>query len=310
MKANKLLVLLAALSLGLSACNKSGDEKDSKDGPTTESAEPGESGEQPTESGEHPTESEGQPEEDDFLYPYLDEGTSTGFPLEKLQLFLETYDMDLQVPAIGADTIEWSWYSYSNNGQYPVFELDAKDEGTIGTDSLEDIFCEALKDLYEIDSTDYDSSGYRVLDADDEAIMQWYTYEQSFHFWIYGPDYNYPPTDEFPYEIMQKIYNHYYGLKPEFPLPVSENEWYYGIEREYQSYYGYAYTLDDGEIGVNSIEDVYKGVLEEDGWQIDDALYDDDGYYAYKAEICIQFFSWDGEFYFYISPAPEESTLA
>ena len=93
------------------------------------------------------------------------------------------------------------------------------------------------------------------------------------------------PTTEFPYEIMRKIHKHYFGYKPEFPLPVGGDEWYYGVERDDQSYYGYAYTLDNGEIGVNSIEDVYKAVLEEDGWQIDDTLYDDDGYYAYSFKV-------------------------
>ena len=309
MKINKLLVLLAALSLGLSACNKSGDEKESKDDPATESAEPGESGEQPTESESQPVDSESQPggdesepeEEYDFVYPFLEEGTKTGFPVEELQTFLTTYHMDIELPSFGADDLSWEWHSYLLNGSTPAFELDANDEGTIGTDSLEDVLLALLTEAgFEVDSSDYDNSGYKIVYDNNDTMIHWYTYNGAFCFWLYAEEFINEPTTEFPYEILQKIHNHYFGYKPEFPLPVGGDEWYYGVERDDQSYYGYAYTLDNGEIGVNSIEDVYKVALEENGWHIDATQYDEDGYYASKDNVLIQFFTWDGEFDFYL----------
>lgn len=295
MKVNKLLVLLATLSLGLSACNEGGDKKESKDEPTTESAEPGESGEQP--GGDE----SGPEEEDDFVYPFLEEGTKTGFPAAELQTFLTTYHMYIELPPFGADDLSWEWHSYLLNGSTPAFELDAQDEGTIGTNSLEDVLLALLTEAeFEVDSSDYDKSGYKIVYDNNDTMMLWYTYNGAFHFWLYAEEFINEPTTEFPYEIIRKIHNHYFGYKPEFPLPVGGDEWYYGVERDDQSYYGYAYTLDNGEIGVNSIEDVYKAALEEDGWNIDATKYDEDGYYASKDNVLIQFFTWDGEFDFYL----------
>lgn len=97
------------------------------------------------------------------------------------------------------------------------------------------------------------------------------------------------------------------GIKVSIPSPVSTGDWEYESD-EYTdedgtfNYFG-AYVEDNGTIGKNSIEDTYKAQLEKAEYIVDEDYYEDYGYYAYideEAEWEINFYTYDGEFIFFV----------
>ena len=57
-------------------------------------------------------------------------------------------------------------------------------------------------------------------------------------------------------------------------------------------------AIDDGEPGVNAIEDSYVEAYFNNAWYIDDSAYEKSGYYVEDAQgkVCIQFYSYNGLF--------------
>ena len=65
-------------------------------------------------------------------------------------------------------------------------------------------------------------------------------------------------------------------------------------EKQFQQAQSYFSILSSFQsiIGV-ALEDLYKELLESEGWEIDDSKYDIKGYFATKHWVTIQFFSWE-----------------
>ena len=91
---------------------------------------------------------------------------------------------------------------------------------------------------------------------------------------------------------------------PETPiLDLEEPGWKYTnvfyteeqIWRLFTSYPDPNSPDNEGATGV-ALEDLYKELLESEGWEIDSSRYDVKGYFATKQWVTIQFFSWENLF--------------
>ena len=291
MKLNKLLVLAAAFVLGLSACNGPQNGKDDDESKAeSESSEVA------------PSESESESESEDEGYtPYSDSGTTEGFPTEAVETFINNYGLAYEIPAVANDQT-WGYEASFSMGT-PQLVLWTEDTGEPGVDAIEDEFKTLLEEAgLEVDDSLYDYYGYIVWNENDEMDIVFYTYNYEFDLYIYGPTKTY---DLFPSDMLND-YLASLGSEVEVPAPVSENVWVaYVVEDDTDSYFyagtddeGAPYIDDDDDFheGVNAIEDAYKATLEAAGWEVDDTYYDDDGYYAYKDDVEICFYSWNGSF--------------
>ena len=257
MKLNKLLITGTAFVLGLSACNGAGSK-----------VKP--------------------------LSVYEVEGTSIGFPTQVVNDFLAATNASYTIPALGDDTLVWE-YSAGPDLYYccNTLCLATVDNGTPGTDALEDAYCVVLAQAnIAVDDSQYDLSGYCVLDENDEVLFNFYSYDGYFilNAYVYGE-----PSEEFPTDYLNSFLK-LLKVKANVPAPVSENDWFYIAS----NVTFYAYTVDNGTPGTNAIEDSYKATLANAGWEIDDTYYEDEGYYATKGELEICFYSYDGYFEIYI----------
>ena len=302
MKFNKLFILLAALTLGLSACNKGGKEEGPSTPDSGESQPAGDESEPVGEDSELMGD-ESEPEEQDIVWPLFGEGTVTGFPSSEIEEFLSYYGDQYEVPAIGAEDVEWSYSIYVSGG-YPAIYLYAVDNGEIGVDSYEDVLLGLLTEAgVTVDDSYYDDSGYVVWGPSNEVQMMFYSINGVFTLYAFSDVQLecFGTAAEMPREVIEKFYAHYFNMEVEgLVLPESAEDWSFGVDYDIDGYYFYGITADEGELGVDAIEDVYKVALTEAGWEVDDSQYDSDGYYARKDGATILFYSWEGEFDIYL----------
>ena len=116
-----------------------------------------------------------------------------------------------------------------------------------------------------------------------------------------------PTYDEFPAEDIQALLEEVLGDSAPVIPTYDGDEYYLYIDEEEGEVYSFYETLDD----ALDIESDYYDTLSEEGWLIDESVYDEDGYYAYKDGVALNFFAWEDEdgpyfyIYFYFDDAPE-----
>ena len=109
-----------------------------------------------------------------------------------------------------------------------------------------------------------------------------------------------PSNTTFPVAALQSFLTSE-GYTTTVPSPVSNGDWEYFTEDDQDFGYSFiAYVEDNGTIGTNSLEDTYKALLLQNSWEVDDTYYDSDGYYAWKGDVALLFYTYDGEFDLYV----------
>ena len=293
MKLNKLLFVSVAMLLGLSACQK---------GPNKDSGHSYDGSDESSESEPIPG-----PEPEKSLF-YFDEGISDGFPIAAIDEFLEYYEANFDVIPLESDQ-DWGYQVGLTQYCSPVISVYTDDSNPNSDNKyIEDLYKELLEEEeIEVDDSDYASSGYVVWGEDDEFMYNFYTEDDLFILFIYGSAFM---SEEIYQDILDYFFYNAFLLEDiEIPLPESENTWDYytyfegsdsclkmGCEEENTP------NNENPEPTGNSMEDVYKAQLEDEGWTIDDSNYELTGYWAYSNELPfeIQFFSWNEYFYFNI----------
>ena len=83
------------------------------------------------------------------------------------------------IPAFAAT--EYKIYGVDDYGDYAIV---ARDQGTIGTDAIEDLYKAALETAgWTVDDTDYDSYGYIATSPSGDITVDFYTENYIFYFW-------------------------------------------------------------------------------------------------------------------------------
>lgn len=302
MKFNKLLILATAFVLGLNACNSS-KKTNHSDSDSFDS----ESGINESESGnesESASDSEEEPGED--IAPYYVNGTSDGFPTSVIEAYQEHYRrVRLIIPYLEDQT--WKYEAYITTDNYAYLDLTIADPGTPGTDAYEDLFTQYILSLgVDVYAWEYDTRGYVVSDTNywDDSFS-FITQNGVFTIRFFGPQIKQQTFDSFPSDYVRD-YLSMIKSEANIPSPVSQHPWKASIYKIGNRHYFKASTIDEnapyvGHKGKNSIEDAYKKVLSDDNWSIDSSDYDNNGYYANKGKIELNFWSWDGYFFLWIN---------
>ena len=290
MKANKLLILIAALSMCLAGCNRakqdtSGDASSESSSKTTSS-----------ESEEPPFPEPGNP-----LTP---PSGDAGFPSNAVNAFLEENTItDYPVPVI-ADDQAWCYKKYTYFPILKIWTLDNED-GVSYEDQYYGLFEMAE---VSVTSTYYDTLGYAVMTSSGMPKVVFKTVDEYFVIYISAPEYDERNTEDGEFPTAQLIeYMDLMNIANVPSIPVLELE---DPSWQYQNHF-YAdrhrtwrlFTCcpdynspNSSEPSGPALEDLYKELLEEDGWEIDATDYDTYGYYATKGWVEITFFSWDNLF--------------
>ena len=263
MKIKFLLPLLLLSSLTLGGCN-------SPKGDGGKSSEGGQSGE--TSEGEG---SGSTTEEKDELNPYADypevEGETDAFPEEAFNNFLDYFGYEIELPVPGGTNYLFEQTMYNGYANFYAF---CEDEGTIGTDSIEDTYKAALETAgFTVDDTQYDAVGYVVLDERYEDFeLVFYNVEDEdgnyFYFDCYGPSVA-PKCKGFPAQVVLE-YLQAAGLNiaaDGLVLPNLDDEriWtYYEAQGWFSSY------LDLQAEGTEAEVNAYVALAEAAGWVVDD----------------------------------------
>ena len=252
-------------------------------------------------------------EEDTFnLSVYRSEsGFSLEFPTYALVHFAQKNFYDLEEEDVIAPVSEdsWMWYlEYDENPGHKLINIVTTDDDTkIGTDAIEDTFKAALEEAgWVIDASDYDYTGYHAISGNVELVF--FTWNNYFRVILYTQPERETSTNAFDMtyleEFLEKV-----GLTENIPEPIAPKEsavWtlaydgVYGVDGNLPAFY--ATIEDEGNPGEDAIEDTFKAALLEEEWVIDDSNYDWDGYYAYKGDTEIFFYSWEGYFHLTIYP--------
>ena len=289
MKANKLLILIAALSMCLAGCNRAKQDT---------------SGDASSESSSKTTSSESEEPEDEPPESPLTPPTGLpGFPTGVVNAFLEQYTItDYPVPAI-ADDQAWGYKEYTTFPILKIWTLD-NDDGV----SYEEQY-RGLYEMAEVDVTDvcYETIGYGVFTSSGMPKVVFKAIDDYFVIYICAPEFDDRETEDGWYPNAQL--NEYMDLMnvseaPTTPiLDLDEPGWkyqnhYYSEHKTWRLFTCYPdyNSPDNSETTGPALEDLYKELLEEDGWEIDATNYDTYGYYATKGWVEIQFFSWDNLF--------------
>ena len=310
MKANKLLILLAVLSMCVTGCNqkrnKSSSDFPSKSITPIDSFEPINSSKSEISSEELLSSSEPFVSSSSEIasssnpYPHKD-----GFPSVVLNAFLTNNDLTdtfyYFIPEI-ADDQEWSYCMYSN---FPILKLWTKDNtsGVSYEEQYYNIFVDAGK---SITNRHYSTIGYCFV-KDLSPTVAFKSVDGYFYIWVSAPAWDVKDTldGEYPlFELAENFDLMNYGSLPSFPiLELEEPAWryqnFFDANKGVWKLFAGCDDLnspDNTERTGTSLEDLYKELLESNGWTIDAHLYDNEGYFASKDTLEIQFFSWDNSF--------------
>ena len=122
------------------------------------------------------------------------------------------------------------------------------------------------------------------------------------------------PQTSFPADAFRKFLDERF-IPVEIPSPVATGEWYVGPvhedDGEGEWLLAEVEVPNQGEIGVDSMEDIYRTRLQADGWIVDvyddpDVPGDDYGYVAVKEDVRLRFYS---SFYIYEDTPHSEFTI-
>ena len=284
MKIKNLLLLTLAAPLLLGGCN------------TEVTPTPSGEGEDPSGEPSGDPSGEGEKTEDKSL---VDEGQTNGFPIDKVNEFLTNYDLDFEILPIGDETIEWTYVMNVDMGGYAYMDVTCYDDASLEADYYNLLLTAG------VDVTDdyYESYGYLVMTLDMEIEYCFSTVEGLFTLSIYGPYLSYEErgyyhSTTFPSNAIT-IYLKGLGFNISFPSLDKTADYYY---KAWDSYFELA-AEDKGRVGTNSLEDLLKKALEDNGWTVDDSYYEDEGYYAYYQELDLElmFYTFEEEFNLFVS---------
>ena len=227
------------------------------------------------------------------------------FPADALAEFLDDQAILMSIPSpVGYK--EWQSSTSIDDEKMPMFSASTTDEGTVGVDSIKDTY-------YALLSTDTSwsivaqASSYVAIK--DNIKIEFTSAANKFNFYVHVLDLDPNSSVNFPLaQLTEFLQGEGTNLVP--PAPNSEHRWHYetGTDANIGNYF-YIVTDDkEGTPGVNAIEDVYKNTLDIAEWDIDDSSYSQDGYFATKEDVKINFYTAEAHFAFiaYKYEAPEQ----
>lgn len=226
------------------------------------------------------------------------------FPADALAEFLDNQSILMSIPSpVGYE--EWQNSTSIDDEKMPMFSATTNDEGTVGVDSIKDTY-------YALLSTD---SSWSVIAQDGAYLaikenikIQFNTAAKKFSFNVHVLDLDPSSSVNFPLtQLTEFLQGEGTDVVP--PAPNSEHRWHYeiGVDAELGNYF-YTVTDDQGTTpGTNAIEDVYKDALGVALWDIDETSYSQNGYYATKGDVKINFYTAENHFVFiaYTYEVPE-----
>ncbi|MBR0294925.1 MAG: hypothetical protein IJQ67_03340 [Bacilli bacterium] len=275
MKFNKLLILASSMLLALSACNAkpSGKSEESKESftscevseestPVEESVPVEESSEDTPVSEESLPSEESVPAEESDLTPVSEEESESAEGSEEEPSSEEAPKSEEESEEHHEDESE---EDPTHEESHPA---DASEEESI------------------IEESSVEESLPELLSEEGEEVP---LYE------------NEGESENFPSDVVAEFID-FYGLSYEVPAIESGNPWTY--EAGEDTTYGYAImfldTIDEGEIGVDSLEDQYLTVLGNLGIEVIDEYYDYFGYMVTDEDTGDTFYFYTNEGYFTI----------
>ena len=284
MKFNKLLILASSMLLTLSACNAKPSDKseESKDSITSsevsEDSTPSSSIEEsmPVDesSEEAPVSEESVPAEESVEESVPAEESSEEAPEESIPGEISVEDVSEEAPVSEEVLSEEASEGHYEGGS----EEDPTHEESHPADVSEE---ESI-----IEESSVEESLPELLSEEGEEVP---LYE------------NEGESENFPSDVVAEFID-FYGLSYEVPAIESGNPWTY--EAGEDTIYGYAImfldTVDEGEIGVDSLEDQYLTVLGNLGIEVIDEYYDYFGYMVTDEDTGDTFYFYTNEGYFTI----------
>ena len=286
MKGNKLFLLGAAMMLMITGCKGKGGNTS---GGGSSSEEP-----QPVETK---------------VVPMIIYGQTTGFPKEIIRKFMYSYDLDYDILEVGEEDAEWRYDAYLDyeRGNLAAIEITTDDDGEAGVDALEDEVLAYYEEKgYAVDKSRYDDDGYYLQDEEGNDLVLFYTWRSKFHYEIYGPmvELNGVSKATVDYYIQTVL-----GFDTEFIEIEDGEQWslYSYVDDSYGPYFS-AVCLDNGEPGVDALEDTIQPIFEAAGYTIDDSDYEHAGYYAISADelVRVQFYTYNQRFNVTVFANPAE----
>ena len=326
MKLNKLFILLATFSMTVTGCNlfkkKNLNSSESMVEPSESSSKTSSSQTPSSSQSEVPPESSSSepdvPVFPDPVSPLTPPEGIIGFPSEAINSFLTVHEVtDLVIPAVAEDQT-WGIKSYES---IPILKIWTR-ESTRGT-LYEDVYYSTLTSA-EITFSEkyYNTIGYTILDNNGEPQLAFKSLGDYFVMYICAPNYDFIEIEDgsFPWAQLDE----YFDLMnidnvPYIPMIQVDSNWRYKNRFYIESNANIwkmlikctdPNTPNSGNYNGHCLEDDYKELLEQNGWEIDDSDYDFTGYFATKEWVTIQFFSWTDstdDFRVWIYPVLETS---
>ena len=312
MKANKLLILLAAFSMCITGCNLNRKDNKTSSDYTSQSGHSSSKKSSEEEVPPEPSSSEpdlppepsssSEPEEPEIPEPgdpLTPPSGRVGFPVTEITAFCEANQItDLVIPEI-ANNQAWSCKSYT---YFPILKIWTLE--TTGGIAYEDQYCSLYQDAGEtVSNAYYDRVGYSILGEYSIPKVVFKTHGDYFIIYINAKAYDLQETADgcYPYEPLDEYFDMMnVENTPPFPmLELEEHSWqyknyFYTERKEWRLFARYPDPNSPDNSGVTepALEELYKDLLEANGWEVDSSTYDYDGYHATKEWVGIQFFSW------------------
>lgn len=209
------------------------------------------------------------------------------FPMEQLSSFLFDNEVLLEVPSpVGYDG--WTSSTGIDNQKMPMFQASTTDDG---------VYTSYAALLVEDGSWTIDENSNAAIK--ENVKLNYFSDSGVFYFEAHILDLDPHSTVDFPVAELQEFLTAN-SLTASIPVPTSNHRWHYetGTDADLGNYF-YTVTDDDGTASVDAIEDSYLLPLGVESWEIDDTKYAQEGYYAIKDDVVINFYTADGHFAFY-----------
>lgn len=175
--------------------------------------------------------------------------------------------------------------------------IGGEDNGTPGVDALEDTLKAALEaDNWEIIDKYYDDYGYYAIDPSLQVECQFYSFGGEFVLYIYK--YEVEELAAWPVDAINTVLANINAS--DVVIPTLEGEFSFTLYNDDAQYPVRIkiYAEDNGTPGVNALEDAYKELLINAGWEIDDTDYAMFGYYGWDSthKVRCNFYTDSGQF--------------
>lgn len=197
--------------------------------------------------------------------------------------------------------------------------------------SSEDVYSTLLENAqWIIDASYYEEYGFFAADPTGKVEVQYFWTEGDFVWYVYPAIMEEEPSEdssedpgsseENPGELQSVTWPAnaiatYLGNDVSINIPSlpSSNPYFYGVASEEGFEFFFIYTemaAVEATSGFFNVEDTYNSALLNNGWVIDDADYEEYGFFAVDANetVILQYYWWDGYFYWYVIPFEEEAT--